>query len=212
VKTCWQIRQELLATANGSSRLAGWNLACADCTLPFDAALMGARSCWEQCAGSPCCCAPIHITCDFCEIYLEHRREVAGLPQHEAALTAASSIPEPELQPEGGTPIMEKVQFNVPSLWADHHTLKVREVLSQLPGVTDIVASSAFRVVAMSYDPALVTPGAIMAALDEAGYPIATAGAEVLTQPVPVQNGRRDPAWDRLGFRVAKTDPRDVKR
>jgi copper chaperone CopZ len=107
---------------------------------------------------------------------------------------------------------MEKLQFNVPNLWADHHTLKVRDVLSQLPGVTDIVASSAFRMVGMSYDPALVTPGAIMAALDEAGYPIATAGAEVLTQPVPMQNGRRDPAWDRLGFRVAKTDPRDVKR
>jgi copper chaperone CopZ len=154
----------------------------------------------------------MHITCDFCEIYLEHRRELAGLPQHEAAHAAASSIPEEKLQPEGGTPIMEKVQFNVPNLWADHHTLKVRDVLSQLPGVTDIVASSAFRMVAMSYDPALVTPGAIMAALDEAGYPIATAGAEVLTQPVPVQNGRRDPAWDRLGFRVAKTDPRDVKR
>lgn len=107
---------------------------------------------------------------------------------------------------------MEKVQFNVPNLWADHHTLKVREVLGQLPGVTDVVASSAFRMVAVSYDPALVAPGAIMATLDEAGYPIATEGAELLTQPVPVQNGRRDPAWDRLGFRVAKTDPRDVKR
>ena len=30
---------------------------------------------------------------------------------------------------------MEKVQFNVPNLWADHHTLKVREVLTQQPGV-----------------------------------------------------------------------------
>jgi copper chaperone CopZ len=154
----------------------------------------------------------MHITCDFCEIYLEHRRELAGLPQHEAAAMAACLIPEQKLQPEGGTPIMEKVQFNVPGLWADHHTLKVREVLSQVPGVTDIVASSAFRMVAMSYDPASTTPGAIMAALDEAGYPIATEGSEVLTQPVPMQNGRRDPAWDRLGFRVAKTDPRDVKR
>ncbi len=52
---------------------------------------------------------------------------------------------------------MEKVQFNVPNLWADHHTLKVREVLTQLPGVTDIVASSAFRMVAMSYDPAVTS-------------------------------------------------------
>jgi hypothetical protein len=122
VKTCWQIRQELVAAANGAARLTGWKLACSDCTVPFEG-----RSCWEQCAGSPCCCAPIHITCDFCEIYLEHRRELAGLPQHEAAQLAASANLKPELQPEGGTPIMEKVQFNVPNLWADHHTLKVRE-------------------------------------------------------------------------------------
>ncbi len=106
---------------------------------------------------------------------------------------------------------MEKVQFNVPNLWADHHTLKVREVLTQLPGVTDVVASSAFRMVAMSYDPAVTSAEAIVQALTAAGYPVAE-GAGVVAQPVPVQNGRRDPAWDRLGFRVAKTDPRDVKR
>jgi copper chaperone CopZ len=107
---------------------------------------------------------------------------------------------------------MEKVQFNVPNLWADHHTLKVREVLTQLPGVTDIVASSAFRMVAMSYDPAVTSCDAIGQALTAAGYPVAEAGEGVVAQPVPVQNGRRDPAWDRIGFRVAKTDPRDVKR
>ena len=106
---------------------------------------------------------------------------------------------------------MEKVQFNVPGLWADHHTLKVRDVLTQLNGVTDIVASSAFRMVAVSYDPAVVTPGAIMATLEEAGYPVATEGSGVVTQPVPVQDGRRDPAWNRLGMRQFKTDERDLK-
>ncbi len=72
---------------------------------------------------------------------------------------------------------MEKVQFNVPDLWADHHTLKVREVLSQLAGVQDVIASPAFRLVAVSYDPALTTPGAVMATLEEAGYPVATEGS-----------------------------------
>lgn len=106
---------------------------------------------------------------------------------------------------------MEKVQFNVPGLWADHHTLKVRDVLGKLSGVADIIASSAFRMVAVTYDPALTTPGVIMATLEDAGYPVATEGSGVLTQPVPMQDGRRDPAWTRLGMRQTRTDERDLK-
>jgi copper chaperone CopZ len=105
---------------------------------------------------------------------------------------------------------MEKVQFNVPNLWADHHTLKVREVLAQLPGISDVVASSAFRMVAMSYDPAVTNCEAITQVLTTAGYPVAE-GEGVVAQPVPVQDGRRDPAWNRLGMRQFKTDERDLK-
>ncbi len=105
---------------------------------------------------------------------------------------------------------MEKVQFNLPNLWADHHTLKVRELLTQLPGVSDVVASSAFRMVAMSYDPAVTSCDAISQALSAAGYPVAE-GQGVVAQPVPVQDGRRDPAWNRLGMRQYKTDERDLK-
>jgi copper chaperone CopZ len=217
LKTCWEIRQELLTTAAGAApsrhdALAGWNLACSECTVTLDG-----RSCWEHCGGSPCCCAPVHVTCDFCEIYLEHRRELAGF-RAAAAVTDPDLVESPaalqlvtEPQPQGGTPIMEKVQFNVPNLWADHHTLKVREVLTKQPGVTDIVASSAFRMVAMSYDPAVTNAEAISQALSAAGYPVAKEGEGVLIQPVPMQNGRRDPAWNRLGMRQFKTDERDLK-
>ncbi|OQA46596.1 MAG: hypothetical protein BWY52_00659 [Chloroflexi bacterium ADurb.Bin325] len=107
---------------------------------------------------------------------------------------------------------MKRVQFGVPTLWADHHTLKVRETLTQLTGVQDVLASAAFRMVVVSYDPALVNPGIITAALEEAGYPVAADGENVLTQPVPVQDGRKDPSWDRLGLRQTRTDLRDVKR
>lgn len=107
---------------------------------------------------------------------------------------------------------MEKIQFSVPNLWADHHTLKVRDVLTRMAGVQDVLASPAFRMVALTYDPAVVSPGAIMATLEEAGYPVATDGAGIVTQPVPIQDGRKDPAWDRLGFRLARTDPRDAKK
>jgi copper chaperone CopZ len=217
VKTCWEIRQELLATTTGAApsrrdALIGWNLACSECTVPLDG-----RACWEQCGGSPCCCAPVHVTCDFCEIYLEHRRELAGMTREATAVARAASLqPESKPQPQGGTPIMEKVQFNVPNLWADHHILKVRDVLTQLPGVADVVASSAFRMVAISYDPAVTGPEAITQALTAAGYPVAEEGQGVRgvlagTQPVPMQDGRRDPAWNRLGMRQFKTDERDLK-
>lgn len=107
---------------------------------------------------------------------------------------------------------MEKIQFSVPNLWADHHTLKVRDVLTHMTGVQDVLASPAFRMVAVSYDPAVVSPGALMATLEDAGYPVATDGVGVVTQPVPIADGRKDPAWDRLGFRQTRTDARDVKK
>lgn len=106
---------------------------------------------------------------------------------------------------------MEKLQLNVPDLWADHHVLRVRALLTAMPGVQDIVASSAFRIVALSYDPALTSPGAIMAELDEAGYPVATDGTGIITERVPNADGKRDPAWNRLGMRQIKTDERDLK-
>jgi copper chaperone CopZ len=107
---------------------------------------------------------------------------------------------------------MEKAQFNVPRLWADHHTLKVRAALMQVAGVQEVIASSAFRMVMVTYDPALTSSPALSAVLNTAGYPVAVSGEEVVEQPVPVADGRKDPAWDRLGFRVARTDSRDVKK
>ena len=65
--------------------------------------------------------------------------------------------------------------------------------------------------VALSYDPALTNPVAIMATLDDAGYPVATDGTGVIAETVPVADGKRDPAWTRLGMRQMKTDERDLK-
>ncbi len=106
---------------------------------------------------------------------------------------------------------MEKLQLNVPDLWADHHVLKVRAVLTAIPGVQDVVASSAFRMVALNYDPALANPGVIMGTLDDAGYSVATDGTGVIAESVPIADGHRDPAWTRLGMRQIKTDERDLK-
>ncbi len=106
---------------------------------------------------------------------------------------------------------MERLQLNVPDMYADHHVLKVRAVLGALaPHVQNVVASSAFRVVALDFDPAATSAAAIQAALAEAGYPVA-AQASTVNPVVPVQSGGTDPAWDRLGLRASKTDARDLK-
>jgi len=106
---------------------------------------------------------------------------------------------------------MEKVQFSVPSMWADHHVLAARAALTAMSGVQEVIASSAFRMVVLSYDPSMTTPGAIMAELEDAGYPVATDGSGVIAESVPVATGKRDPAWTRLGMRQIKTDERDLK-
>jgi copper chaperone CopZ len=175
------------------------------------------QSCWEQCSGSPCCCAPVHVTCDFCVLYIEHRREIAELVQANKQSVSTPGTPAPSaarlpIHVKGdASTTMEKLQLNVPDLWADHHVLKVRAVLAALPGVQDVTASSAFRMVSVSYDPALCNPGAIMATLEDTGYPVATDGTGVIAETVPVATGGRDPAWFRLGMRQARTDERDLK-
>ena len=48
--------------------------------------------------------------------------------------------------------------------------MEVKRLLFELPGVTDVYASSSFRVVEVQYDDAKVTPARIEAALEKAGY------------------------------------------
>jgi hypothetical protein len=65
--------------------------------------------------------------------------------------------------------------------------------------------------VMLSYDPALTSAGAIWAALEDAGYSDSTDGTGVIAENVPVADGKRDPAWTRLGMRQMRTDERDLK-
>jgi copper chaperone CopZ len=62
------------------------------------------------------------------------------------------------------------VTFNTPALYADHHVLEVRRLLLEIPGVEDVYASSAFRVVDVTYDNAKVSEAVIAGKLDESGY------------------------------------------
>jgi copper chaperone CopZ len=65
---------------------------------------------------------------------------------------------------------MQKVTYETPSLYGDHHVTEVRRILLTLPGVVDVYASSAFQVVEVTYDPEKINDLEIAMKLDEAGY------------------------------------------
>lgn len=65
---------------------------------------------------------------------------------------------------------METLSIDLPAMYGDHHVVEVRRIIQALPGVEDVYASSAFRIVEITFDPAMVTPEILRNALEEAGY------------------------------------------
>jgi copper chaperone CopZ len=99
---------------------------------------------------------------------------------------------------------MEKTVLSVPKMWADHHVLKVREVLTALDGVEQVYASSAWKQVVVEHDPGKLGESAFVKALAGAGYEIGEVIELASTRP-----STGDPAWKELGVRVTKTNQRD---
>lgn len=89
---------------------------------------------------------------------------------------------------------MNKFTQEVPAMYGDHHVTEVKRILQEINGVEDIYASSAFRVVEVSYDPSKVTEEVIKTRLEEAGYlgglsiPVEV-GAAVVSESLP-SNGK----------------------
>lgn len=107
---------------------------------------------------------------------------------------------------------MENILLTVPSMYADHHVIAVRQALLAMPGVEEIWASSAWQQVQVAYDPAAVSPDAMSQALEQAGYPIGngtSAGNGHLPSSAP--RNSKDPAWDELGARVTQTNRVDLE-
>jgi copper chaperone CopZ len=65
---------------------------------------------------------------------------------------------------------MEIKTFEATALYGDHHVSEVRRILLELPGVSDVYASSSFRVIEVTFDPAKITAEQIEACLQDAGY------------------------------------------
>jgi len=101
---------------------------------------------------------------------------------------------------------MEALTLDLPSMYADHHVVAVREALATVSGVEDVVASSAQKRVSLSYDPDKVKPDAIAAKLKEAGYGV----GEELAYPTPPQGKEDSSPWFCITERVTITS--DVDR
>lgn len=102
---------------------------------------------------------------------------------------------------------MEKVTFSLPAMWADHHVLAVREALSRVTGVEEVLASAMYKDVLVKYDPASANPEILKSALTAAGY-------EVFKAPsIPTYPERIDDSsdWFRFQQRITETDLRDLE-
>jgi copper chaperone CopZ len=102
---------------------------------------------------------------------------------------------------------MDKVTFSIPTMWADHHTLAVRDALNQVDGVSEVIASSLYKDVLVKYDPAIVAPDALASKLAEAGYEIGKE-LELAAQPPSIDDAS---AWFRFQERVTETNLRDLE-
>ena len=103
---------------------------------------------------------------------------------------------------------MTKAVLDVPTLWADHHVLKVRDALVNLEGVEDVYASSSWKQVLVDYNNRKIKRADIEKALAEAGYPVGEGEVPVLT--LPTEN-RKDPRWTEANMRMVVTDQADLE-
>jgi excisionase family DNA binding protein len=62
---------------------------------------------------------------------------------------------------------MENALFDVPSMYADHHVIAVRQALLAMAGVEEVLASSAWKQVQVTYDPSAVSTDGIGQALEQ---------------------------------------------
>ena len=103
---------------------------------------------------------------------------------------------------------MEELILGVPTMWADHHVLTVRNTLLALDGIDDVQASSAFKTVRVTFDASRISSQIIVMALLDAGY--APAGFDGSVVDVPVSKGKADPGWAALATRAIQTNPADM--
>jgi len=101
---------------------------------------------------------------------------------------------------------MTSVALDVPAMYADHHVVEVRRILSGIPGVETINASSAFQVVRVEFDPEKTSEEALRQQLDEVGYFNDLPGPAETGEPAAGREGtyfRHSAAYESAGTAVA---------
>jgi len=93
---------------------------------------------------------------------------------------------------------MDKLALTIPTLYGDHHTVAVRRILGELPGVTNVFVSAASHQVSLTHDAGKTSRQAIEKALADQGYapgegdlayPIQTTFAEEATRHTATISG-----------------------
>jgi copper chaperone CopZ len=102
---------------------------------------------------------------------------------------------------------MTELILELPTMFADHHVLKVRDALDGLKGIEEIYASSAWKKVMISYKENSIKPAEIEAALKKAGYPPGEGETPVLVEASAI---KRDPNWEKLGSRTTESNQIDL--
>lgn len=103
---------------------------------------------------------------------------------------------------------MEKTVLNLPTLYADHHVMILRDALLAVEGVTDVYVSSAWKQAVVTFDPKKTDPSGIEGAVVAAGYPVGEAETPILVKREDIG---RDPQWEKLDIRVSKTNQADLE-
>ena len=99
---------------------------------------------------------------------------------------------------------MEKITLTIPAMYADHHVTNVKRLLAPLPGVENVIASSAFKEVTIEFDATKTSRNALVKVLTDAGY---APGTDQVLERSPFATP--DPAWEKLGVRATTTSPVD---
>jgi len=100
---------------------------------------------------------------------------------------------------------MERVIFELPTMYADHHVLAVRQALQQISGVEDVTASAMEQRVWAEFDPSKTSDEALAQVLEAAGYPPGK-GVELIDIPPATQD---ESAWYSFEPRATETNMTD---
>ena len=68
---------------------------------------------------------------------------------------------------------MTEITLEAPDISCDHCIASIEKAVAKLPGVRFIAGDADGKRVTIEYDPSLIDVGAIEAAMEEEGYPVA---------------------------------------